>query len=130
MPNRLTKILCLLVSLFPLHANSFDFIKPKFEDSPLNSDEFNQLRIKQGWANNSLALKVHNGLNTAVFCGTVTIFEGENNYTVKTENGYIRKNEIGIIEATLFEKSSKVTAYKLNCTCLRNKKTGLCALDI
>lgn len=130
MLNKFTKILGVLVCILSLKANSFDLIKPKYEDSPLTSNEFSQLRIKQGWVNNSMALKVHNGLNAAVFCGTVTIFQGQDKYTVKTQGGFVQKNEIGIIEATLFENSSKVTGYILNCTCSRNKKTGICDLDI
>lgn len=130
MSNRLTAILCLIMSLFSLQANSFNFNKPKYERSPLLSSEFNQLRIKQGWANNSMVFKVHNGLNTSVFCSTVTIFHGEDKYTVNSNFGYIKKNEIGMIEAVVFENSSKVTAYQLNCTCLRNKKTGVCDPDL
>jgi len=130
MSNRLTKTLCLLVGLFSLHANSFDLIKPKYEDSPLSANEFDQLKIKQAWTKNSMALKVHNGLKGTIFCSTVTIFQGQDKYTVKTQGGFISSNEIGIIEAELFDNSSKVTGYLLNCTCGRNKKTGICDSQI
>ena len=128
--NVCNKLLVLLVCLLSLEAKSFDFNKPKYETTPLLSSEFNQLRIKQGWVNSTMVIRVHNGLNGAVFCGTVTIFQGDDKYTVNTQGGYIKKNEIGMIEATVFENTSKVTAYTLNCSCGRNKKTGVCDIDL
>lgn len=75
MLNKLTKIIGVLVCLLSLKANSFDLIKPKYESSPLTTNEFSQLRIKQGWVSNAVALKVHNGLNAAVLSDTLTIFQ-------------------------------------------------------
>ena len=129
MLNRLTKILCLLVCLFSLHANSFDLIKPKYESSPLSANEYDQLKIKQEWANNSMVFKIHNGTKGTVYCHTVTIFQGDDKYTVNTHDGLFLKNAIMMMWAPVFENSSKVTAYQLNCTCTRNKKTGVCDVN-
>ena len=129
MLNRLTKILCLLVCLFSWHANSFDLIKPKREFSAFSANEFDQLKIQQEWSKNSMVFKVHNGTNSAIYCLTATIFQGDDKYTVNTQYGYVPKNEIVIMSAPVFENSSKVTAYRLNCECSRNKKTGVCDVN-
>ena len=73
-----------------------------------------------------MSLILHNVFKGGIYCTTITIFEGEDKYTVNTQGGYIPSNDIGIIEAELFENSSKVTRYLLNCKCSRNKKTGIC----